>query len=134
MNNTFFLFESIGEKGMIVKFVWFQNVHENVYNLAFGDFKDGGFDDEVVTNNNDTLKVLTTIVKSVYDFVQNYPGVEIRIVSVDKRRAKLYNYVFRNRYNDWGANFDLFGVTEEDLPEAYTPENFYHKFVLKHKH
>jgi hypothetical protein len=37
IQREFFLFQSIGEKGSIEKFVMFELLEENRYNLAFGD-------------------------------------------------------------------------------------------------
>jgi hypothetical protein len=73
---TTFEFTSEGTKGLIHKLVRFQQTNvKGVYNLAFGD-KDnttGDIDDEVVSNNGDSEKVLATVVATVYAFSDQYP-------------------------------------------------------------
>ena len=66
-----FEFVSEGPNGRILKLIKFgETAIENVYNLAFGD-KDlltGEFDDNIVSNNGDSEKVLATVVSAVYSF------------------------------------------------------------------
>jgi hypothetical protein len=61
LDKLYYLFISEGPKGRIIKIVLFQNIGENSYNLAFGDFNGGQVDDEVVSNNRDFVKVLSTV-------------------------------------------------------------------------
>jgi len=71
-----FEFVSEGPKGKIPKLVQFGETNLNgLYNLAFGD-KDlttGEIDDSTVSNNNDSGKVLATVVATVYAFTDKYP-------------------------------------------------------------
>ena len=64
-----FEFISEGPRGLIHKLVRFQPTNlKGVYNLAFGD-KDhttGEIDDTVISNNEDSEKVLATVVATVY--------------------------------------------------------------------
>lgn len=61
---TLFKFSSEGPKGKIKKLVVYtQMLEADVYNLAFGDYNEenDSIDDTVITNNNDSQKVLTTL-------------------------------------------------------------------------
>lgn len=62
---SYFEFISVGSKGAVRKMIEFQTTTTpGLYNLAFGD-KDpvtGEIDDLAITNNNDTEKVLGTVV------------------------------------------------------------------------
>lgn len=61
---TIFEFVSEGPNGSIPKLIEFTETNlKDFYNLAFGDKDEntGKFDDRVVTNNNDTEKVLVPI-------------------------------------------------------------------------
>ena len=66
-----FEFTSIGPKGNIPKLVKYSETNlKGLYNLAFGD-KDidtGALNDLAVSNNNDSEKVLATVVGTVYAF------------------------------------------------------------------
>ena len=68
-----------GPRGTIKKVVRFSQISANAFNLAFGDLdeKTGDISDTVVTNNDDSRKVLATVAATVYDFSLQYPGVWI---------------------------------------------------------
>ena len=68
---TTFEFISEGSKGRIEKLIQFTPTNlKDFYNLAFGDkdLKTGKIDDLVISNNNDSEKVLATVVAAVYAF------------------------------------------------------------------
>jgi len=74
-NLTTFEFLSQGPKGQITKFIQFQQTNlPNLYNLAFGDINPvtGQLDDKVITDNEDSEKVLATVVAAVYAFTEQY--------------------------------------------------------------
>ncbi len=127
-----FLFESVGSKGPVIKVVLFQHVLGDLYNLAFGDFIDGGLNDKTVTNNNDVAAVLSTVAKSVYDFLEKYPGSRLRIRPVDERRQALYNFVIRSRLEEIKAHFEVFGV-ENGLKKPFDPKILFTEFELQHR-
>ena len=71
---TSFEFISEGPKGKITKLVVFQLIQVSqqfsVFNLAFGDKEEGkeNLNDLIVTDNDDTEKVLATVVAAVILF------------------------------------------------------------------
>ena len=129
---TLFLFNSIGGAGSIEKFVMFQDVGFNRFNLAFGDVAKGQFDDSAISNNRDVLSVLSTVAKCVHEFLEAYPGAEILIVPVDAKRAMLYNFVFKRRFPEITVNFEVVGLVGSKK-EVYSPERDYDSFLLKHR-
>jgi hypothetical protein len=108
-NQTKFGFISSGPKGVFQKVVMFDRLSNGKWNLAFGDFKNGYVDDEVVTNNNDITKVLGTVAKAVYIFSERYPNRKIIIQPVDERRKRLYNTIFNRHFDTISLTFDIFG-------------------------
>jgi len=90
---TTFEFVSEGPKGLIRKIVQFTPTNlKGLYILAFGD-KDaetGHIDDLAITNNNDTEKVLATVVATVYAFTDNYSNAWIYATGSTKARIRLY--------------------------------------------
>jgi hypothetical protein len=74
-----FEFVSEGPKGKILKLVQFGETNlKDFYNLAFGD-KDPGtgeINDSIVSNNNDSDKVLATVVATVYAFTDKHPVIQ----------------------------------------------------------
>lgn len=73
---TVFEFVSVGPKGHIPKVIKFSATHlKDFYNLGFGD-KDldtGEIDDLSVSNNNDSDRVLATVVSAVFAFTDSKP-------------------------------------------------------------
>ena len=68
-------FVSEGPKGKIKKVVRFTAISNNVYNIGFGDLNEetGEISDTNVSNNNDSRKVLATVVAAIHDFTQLHP-------------------------------------------------------------
>lgn len=88
-----FEFISEGKKGLIHKIVKFQPTNlKGVYNLAFGDkhMKTGEIDDEVISNNGDSEKVLATVSATVYAFTDKYPHTWIYATGSTESRTRLY--------------------------------------------
>ncbi|MCF8246379.1 MAG: hypothetical protein K9J37_16485 [Saprospiraceae bacterium] len=130
-NGLAFTFNSVEPKGMIQKIVLFQWYDLNCYNLAFGDIVGGFLSDETVSNNQDFVKVLGTVAKCAYQFVERQPGVILKITPVDEGRKMLYNAVFKRHHKTIAEKFDINGRVKEAL-EAYDPEKLYDEFELKH--
>ena len=131
-NGLSYAFNSIGPKGLIQKIVLFQWYSINSYNLAFGDIVNGFLSDETVSNNRDFVKVLGTVAKCAYHFVEKHPGVMLKITPVDEGRKMLYNAVFKRHHRSIAEKFDIQGRIDTAL-EAYDPDKLYDEFELKHK-
>ncbi len=91
-----FQFVSVGPKGTIIKVVRFGKVRDKLYNLAFGDLVSDDFDDEIISDNGDMRKIISTLVNIVHSFAQSNPTTRIAIVPVDNKRRLLYNRIFNN--------------------------------------
>ena len=89
-------------------------------------------DDEVITNNHDLIKVMSTIAYSLYLFIETYPYALIEIDPVDEKRCRLYNIIFRRKYQEVEPLFDIYGI-KEFLKEPYNPIQYYQKFVIEQK-
>lgn len=101
-NLTTFEFLSEGSKGKIVKLIQFQRMNlPNLYNLAFGDINPltEQFDDKVITNNDDTEKVLATVVAAVYGFTGQYHDEWVYATGSTAARTRLYRMGI-NKYFD----------------------------------
>lgn len=87
-----FQFVSEGPKGKITKVIQFtQTLHEEIYNLAFGNLKsDGCVDDETTNDNGDRNKILATVAGAVYEFSSHYPDKFIFFCGTTPQRTRLY--------------------------------------------
>lgn len=117
---TTFEFTSEGTKGLIHKLVRYQQTNvKGIYNLAFGD-KDnitGEIDDEVVSNNGDSEKVLATIVATVYAFSDQYPDAWIYATGSTKARTRLYRMGITKFLTEVKEDFEILGELDGDWKE-----------------
>ena len=126
---TLFWFTSQGEKGVIYKWVWFQYLDEFKYNLSFGDVNNGKFDDRIISNNQDYIKVISTVARIIHLFFDEYPDVIIEIKGVDKKRQRFYNTIFRRRYEEIIPKFTIFGIIK-GKKQVYDPNLNFDKFEI----
>ncbi|MFV0303856.1 MAG: DUF6934 family protein [Moheibacter sp.] len=112
-----FEFISEGQKGLIHKLVRFQPTNlKDVYNLAFGDkdLKTGEIDDEVISNNGDSEKVLATVVATVYAFTDKYLDAWIYATGSTKSRTRLYRMGITKFFKDVKEDFEVQGELKDD--------------------
>ncbi len=127
-----YAFASIGPQGVIVKFVMYTWMYDNVYNLGFGDFEQGQVDDAVVSNNEDLVKIMNTIASTLYAFTEHYPGSKVFIEPVDRKRSNLYHHIFRRRIEEIQPLFIVKGLTADGWKD-YLPSNRYLAFELERR-
>ena len=128
---TAFLFESVGPKGTILKFILVENL-EGRFNLAFGDVIDNKLTDSVTSNNQDIVTILNTVAICVYEFVTENPGALIEITPYDEKRKRLYNTIFQRKCREIEVHFEIRAVVGEII-QKYDPAKIYDYFLLKHK-
>lgn len=117
---TRFEFISEGPKGAIRKLIEFQKTtNADVYNLAFGDFNPHSqeMDDLAVSDNDDTEKVLATVVNAVYTFFNQYPDVFVYATGSTKARTRLYRIGITRFYDEMEKDFYLYGQLGDDFVE-----------------
>jgi hypothetical protein len=131
-NNCRFFFESEGIQGKIVKIVLFTPMKDNRWNLGFGDWHKGEVDDLVVSNNQDIVKIMQTVVKAIYLFFEVYPQRIVVFKPVDEKRKKLYNFILKKHINKIEPYFQITGFINENA-EFYNSEKFYDYFEIKLK-
>lgn len=85
-------FLSQGPHGSITKTIKFEpTLHDEIFNLAFGNPKpDGTIDDLIVNNNKDRNKILATVAHSVRLFCSKYPDKWIHFAGSTPERTRLY--------------------------------------------
>lgn len=89
---------------------------KGLYNLAFGDkdLETGEIDDEIISNNGDSEKVLSTVVATVYAFTDKYPDAWIYATGSTKTRTRLYRMGISKFLNDATHDFEILGELKED--------------------
>ena len=107
-----FRFTSISPKGEIPKLVVYAKTPtKGLYNLGFGDedINTGTINDLVVTNNEDSQKVLATVASTVYEFVKKYPRAWIVATGSTRARTRLYQMGISNNLKEISIDFNVLG-------------------------
>ncbi len=110
----FYKFLSVGPKGEIKKYVFYRKIqvaNETTYNLSFGDWDEivGGINALVISNNNDTLKILFTVYQTALLFTDYYPNASILIVGSTNSRTRLYQLAIARNFVEIQRHFHLHG-------------------------
>ena len=130
-----FKFTSIGPNGNIKKLVVYSKMLENdIYNLAFGDYDDetDSIDDSVVTNNNDSQKVLATVAATLYVFTNKHPNIWVYATGSNKARTRLYRIGITTNLDAILPDFEIYGLQDENWYEFEKGQS-YDAFLVKRK-
>ncbi len=113
-NNSFLDYEFISEgpKGSIKKIIRLTQISASVFNIGFGDLDEetGEISDIVVTNNNDSRKVLATVAATIHDFTIQYPDVWIIAKGSTLSRTRLYRIGITNHLKEISTDFEIYGL------------------------
>ncbi|MCW3110004.1 MAG: hypothetical protein JWQ09_4510 [Segetibacter sp.] len=128
-------FISEGIRGRINKLVIYSETHlHNFYNLGFGDKDEetGNIDDEVVTNNGDSEKVLATVASTLYIFTEKFPEAMIFATGSTKARTRLYRIGISNNIEEIEIDFEVFGLVGENW-QRFQKQIEFDAFLVKRK-
>ncbi len=143
-----YTFESVGEK-VIKKMVVYSEIENPediglpfdsiVYNLGFGDFNDetGELDDQIISRNGDTEKVLATVADTVNKFWLQYPNASIFFMgSVPEgekpRRTRLYQMKINRYFSEISNIVDVVGYGDGEWEDFINNKN-YRAFLISRK-
>ena len=132
----YYEFISEGPKGRIKKIIEYtETATENVYNLGFGDYDEitKKVSDLAVTNNGDSLKVLATVVSTVYAFTQKYPKAWILATGSTIVRTRLYRMGITNNLAEISEDFVVFGFDSDGNWTEFIIGEDYQAFLLTKK-
>jgi hypothetical protein len=130
-----FEFVSIGVKGKIVKLVQYTPTnYKDLYNLGFGDknVRTGEIDDNVISNNGDSEKVLATVVATLYAFTDKYPNTMVYATGSTESRTRLYRMGITKFLNEAENDFEIFGELDEVWDE-FKKDIDYKGFLVRRK-
>ena len=133
---TVFEFMSEGQNGLIRKRVEYSLTDKvNIYILSFGDVdsENDDFDDEVISNNNDTKKVLSTVASTVYLFTAVFPKAIIYAEGNNATRNRLYRMGISNNLEELQETFNVYGFIENKGWFEYEKNKNYSSFFVKRK-
>jgi hypothetical protein len=134
-NAELFKFISEGSKGKIKKLiVYSQMLEEDIYNLAFRDYDEetDTINDQVITNNNDSQKVLATVASTLYVFTVKHPNMWVYATSSNTARTRLYRMGITANLENILKDFQIFGLSEDAWHKFEKGKN-YDAFLVKRK-
>ena len=133
-NHEVYEFLSEGPNGTIKKVVYFQEVDDNLFNLAFGDWDETEqkINDQVRSNNNDRDKVLTTVASTVIDFMKHHPKASLFAKGSTPARTRLYQVGIADNWYEISQLFDVEGFYRDNW-EPFERGKNYQAFTLKAK-
>ena len=108
---------------------------DGYYNLGFGDYDEhsGAINDKIVTNNGDSLKVLATVVSTLYAFTGKYPDAWVFATGSTDARTRLYRMGISNNLNEIKTDFYVYGLRLDDIFEDFNVGEDYMGFLATRK-
>jgi hypothetical protein len=130
-----FEFISEGPKGQITKLVKFSETNlKGLFNLAFGD-KDkltGEINDIVISNNDDSEKVLATVIATLYAFTDKHPEAYVLASGSTKSRTRLYRMGITKYLDEIRNDYFIYGLRNGEWVN-FEKEIEYEAFLAKRK-
>ncbi len=130
-----FEFVSEGSKGRIPKIVqYFPTNYKDLYHLGFGDKNQvtGEIDDTIVSNNDDSEKVLATVIATLYAFTDKHPNAQVYATGSTDSRTRLYRMGVSKYLNEALVDFEIFGELKDSW-EPFEKDSEYKGFLVKRK-
>jgi predicted phosphohydrolase len=128
-----YTFVSVGIQGDIPKMVVFQPMGGVFYNMALVDYDATlqTVDDEIVSNNGDMSKVLSTTWKIMLDFLKKFPEKAVFIQGNTDTKQKLYSRLITNNLLVLKQQYEVLGVLETGSTEFFDASKTYIAFVIQ---
>ena len=91
------------------------------------------FDDFITTNNQDSLKVLITVAKTVLKFTNSLPNALVHIKGSTPSRTRLYQIGITNNWIEISQRFSVFGYTTDNQWQLFLKNVNYNAFMVYRK-
>jgi hypothetical protein len=130
-----FEFESVSDEKTIKKVVEYRLINPEIslYNLALVDIlTNGEASDTIVSNNNDMIKVLSTVFQSLLSFFLLKPNSRVLIQSNSAARIRLYRIAISKNIVQLEHKFSVLGFIGSEVEIFETGKN-YDGFVISQK-
>jgi hypothetical protein len=103
--------------------------------LALGDVNSetNKVDYKVITDNKDVEKVLATVAKTIFIFINKFPEARIYAKGGNTAKTRLYRMGISNNLNEIREQFDVYGLIEDIGWVLFEKDINYLAFILKLK-
>jgi hypothetical protein len=129
-------FESTGPKDSVKKKVCFvQSKINGFFYLTYGDYdiESGSINENSVTNNYDTQKIINTVAKVVFIFLQSHPKCFVQFSWRDKVRRRLFTSWIARNGSLLDKYFVIYGERHNERWERYCKNVRYTAIFVKIK-
>lgn len=132
--HTQYEFISEGPRGNILKAVIYDQIEEDLFNLAFGDWNAElkRIDDTNRSNNSDRDKVLATVAATAIDFTNKFPDAIIYTEGSTPARTRLYQMGITHNLEEISETFEIEGYINETW-EPFQKGHNYEAFLVRRK-
>jgi hypothetical protein len=133
-NRRRYEFVSIGPKGTIHKAVEYLYLdYLNVWNLGFGDLdlESGYIADDVVSDNGDGPKVLTTVALTLLEFLDEYPNEVVIFTGSDDRRTRIYYRIIKRFRFDFDGQLQITSLTLDGIEVDIETDMQHSAFIIR---
>jgi hypothetical protein len=130
-----FEFISEGPNGQFRKTVqYIETATTGLYNLGFGVKNEltNEIDDQIVTNNGDSRKILATVVKTLFVFTDHYPEALVMATGSTLARTRLYRMGITNNLLLIERDFHVYGYKNNNWVK-FEKNGPYDVFLVKRK-
>jgi hypothetical protein len=125
----------IGKLSIIKKIVVLTQFENNteLYNLALADvMPNGTFSDTTQPRNQDTEKVIATVLQIIFQFFTKFPDKLIYFEGNSPERTRLYRIVISKEISKIQDYLKVYGVVNGQL-EEYKRNKYYEAYVISKK-
>jgi hypothetical protein len=128
-----YTFVSKGKRGEILKGVFFEEVFENIYNLALVDYdpETKQWSDEVASDNGDIVKIMATVVVVISEFLNEQPERIVYFKGNTPIKQKLYNRIMNNYSKELLHEFIVWGGNEDEREELIVGKEYQSFYIYK---
>lgn len=128
-------FKSVSSTKVIEKAVIFNKVDEEngIYELIFGDLEDGFVNVKNVSDNQDMLLVLGTVIKTIYLFFERNSNKTVIFMGSSTARNRIYRAIISKFISEINNNFEIFGTNFDGIDEPFVKEKDYFAFKIRLK-
>ncbi|MFN3849067.1 MAG: DUF6934 family protein [Spirosomataceae bacterium] len=136
LDGLYHIFESENEGRVIKKLVAYVKDEqlENRYHLIFGDLDDSNsLDVFAVSNNNDMVMVLSTVIKTLFEFFDKNPNSSVIFTGSTDARTRLYRAVIGKLFNKVSEYYSVKGVNTDGSIEEFDKSKQYQGYLISSK-
>ncbi len=135
-DGLYYSFKSKNDNRVINKFVAYipDEFLPERYHLLFGDMPDDKtFDVFAVSNNNDMVLVLSTVIKTLLEFFVKNPDKTVFFTGSTLSRTRLYRVIIGKLMNNVELYYEISGMLDDGTFEKFNSVKTYKAFLIAKK-